>query len=233
METRSIGGLTVSVVGVGCNNFGQRVDAAATSAIVDAALDSGINFFDTADKYGGTLSEEYLGAALQARRNRAVVATKFGLPLEPGQKGGGSPVYVRTAVEASLTRLRTDRIDLYQIHQPDPDTPIAETLAALGDLVREGKVREIGCSKFSAEQLAEAHAAVAEGAPRFVSAQAEYSLLRREGRVEVSTGMRPSWHQAPAFLPVSKRAPDGKVWPQLVGAEWPPLRTTRLHTLAL
>ncbi len=179
METRNIGSLAVSVVGLGCNNFGQRVDAAGAASVVDAALAAGINFFDTADKYGGLRSEEYLGAALGARRSEVIVATKFGLPLGPGMPGGGSPAYVRRAVEASLRRLNTEWIDLYQLHVPDPDTPVADTLGVLGELVREGKVREIGCSKFSAGQLAEAQSAVAAGAPRFVSTQEEYSLLRR------------------------------------------------------
>jgi aryl-alcohol dehydrogenase-like predicted oxidoreductase len=180
MEKRTIGSLAVSVVGLGCNNFGQRVDSAGTARVVDAALAAGINFFDTADKYGGLRSEEFLGAALGTRRADVIVATKFGLPLGPDMPGGGSPAYVRRAVEASLRRLQTDWIDLYQLHVPDPQTPVAETLGVLADLVREGKVREIGCSKFSAGQLAEAAAAAAPGAPRFLSTQEEYSLLRRE-----------------------------------------------------
>jgi aryl-alcohol dehydrogenase-like predicted oxidoreductase len=180
METRAIGSLSVSVVGLGCNNFGGRIDAAATEAVVAAALDAGINFFDTADIYGGTLSEEYLGGALRGRRDEAVVATKFGVPIDDDRKGGGSAAYVRQAADDSLRRLGTDRIDLYQIHVPDQATPIEETLGALDDLVRAGKVREIGCSNFSPEMLDGATAASGERATaRFVSVQNEYSLLRR------------------------------------------------------
>ena len=178
METRKVGSLHVSVVGLGCNNFGRRLDAAQTAAVVDAALDAGINFFDTADVYGGGQSEEFIGRALGSRRNAVVIATKFGNRME-GQGSGASAAYVRQACEASLRRLGTDYIDLYQLHRPDPQVPIAETLGALDELVRAGKVREIGCSNFSAEQIREAEAAHAGGA-RFVSVQNEYSLLKRD-----------------------------------------------------
>lgn len=183
METRRIGSLEVSVVGLGCNNFGRRLDAAATRTVVDAALDAGVNFFDTADMYGGTRSEEFLGRALAGRRERAIVATKFGWAIDETRKGA-SAAYVKRAVEDSLRRLGTDRIDLYQLHKPDPATPIAETLGALGELVRAGKVRELGCSNFSAAQLEEAADAAGDG-PRFVSLQNEYSLLHREPEAEV------------------------------------------------
>ena len=178
METRKVGSLHVSVVGLGCNNFGRRLDAAQTAAVVDAALDAGINFFDTADVYGGGQSEEFIGRALGSRRNAVVIATKFGNRME-GQGSGASAAYVREACEASLRRLGTDYIDLYQLHRPDPQVSIAETLGALDELVRAGKVREIGCSNFSAEQIREAEAAHANGA-RFVSVQNEYSLLKRD-----------------------------------------------------
>src|SRR5215212_4874972 len=148
MEKRRIGSLEVSVIGVGCNNFGKRVDASGTAKVVYAALDSGINFFDTADIYSATQSEEYLGRTLGSRRKDVVLATKFGMPLDETRRGA-KPDYVKQAVEASLRRLKTDYIDLYQLHQPDPETPIEDTLAALDQLVREGKVREIGCSNFS------------------------------------------------------------------------------------
>jgi aryl-alcohol dehydrogenase-like predicted oxidoreductase len=184
MEMRRIGSLAVSAVGLGCNNFGWRLDADATAAVVDAALAAGINFFDTADIYGGTRSEEYLGRALQGRRDQVVLATKFGMAVDERRRGA-RPEYVRQALEDSLRRLKTDRIDLYQLHQPDPEVPIADTLAALDELVRAGLVREIGCSNFSAAQLREAHAAVPEGAARFVSVQNEYSLLQREPEREV------------------------------------------------
>ncbi|MBV8203302.1 MAG: aldo/keto reductase [Acidobacteria bacterium] len=184
MQTRRIGTLEVSVVGLGCNNFGGRLDRAGTRAVVAAALDAGVNFFDTADMYGGTRSEEYLGEALGAQRGQAIIATKFGWRIDD-QRRGAKPDYVRRAAEDSLRRLGTDRIDLYQLHRPDPETPIEQTLEALGELVRAGKVREIGCSGFSAAQLREAQAAVRGGAARFVSVQNEYSLLQREPEREV------------------------------------------------
>jgi aryl-alcohol dehydrogenase-like predicted oxidoreductase len=179
MRTRTIGSLTVSVVGLGCNNFGGRLDAEATARVVQAALDAGINFFDTADIYGGTKSEEYLGLALRGRRDQVVLASKFGIPLDDHRRGA-SPRYVKRAVEDSLRRLDTDRIDLYQLHRPDPDVPIADTLGALDALVQAGKIREIGSSNFSATQIRAADAAVGPGAARFVSVQNEYSLLHRD-----------------------------------------------------
>ncbi len=197
METRRIGSLEVSVVGLGCNNFGGRLDRQGARGVVAAALDAGVNFFDTADMYGETRSEELLGDALGARRDQAIVATKFGWRLDD-QRHGARPAYVRRAVEDSLRRLGTDRIDLYQLHLPDPETPIEQTLAALGELVRGGKVREIGCSNFSAAQLREARAAVRTGAARFVSVQNEYSLLHREPEREVLPECE---RQGLAFMP--------------------------------
>ncbi len=197
METRRIGSLAVSVVGLGCNNFGGRLDRDGVQAVVDAALEAGVNLFDTADMYGDTRSEVLLGQALGGRRDQAVVATKFGWRLDD-QRHGAKPAYVRRAVEDSLRRLGTDRIDLYQLHQPDPETPIAQTLAALEELVRAGKVREIGCSNFSAAQLREAQAAVRDGAARFVSVQNEYSLVQREPEREVLAECE---RQGLAFLP--------------------------------
>ncbi len=179
METRRIGSLDVSVVGLGCNNFGGRLDAGQTASVVDAALDAGINFLDTADIYGKTKSEEFLGRALRGRRDRVVLATKFGMKVDE-QRNGARPEYVRRACEDSLRRLDTDVIDLYQLHTPDATVPIADTLGALDELVKAGKVREIGCSNFSPEQLREAEAAVRPGGARFVSVQNEYSLLHRE-----------------------------------------------------
>ncbi|MEA2694153.1 MAG: hypothetical protein QOJ16_3540, partial [Acidobacteriota bacterium] len=184
METRRIGSLTVSLVGLGCNNFGGRLDADATARVVYAALDAGINFLDTADIYGATKSEEFLGKALAGRRDQVVLATKFGMKVDDARQGA-KPAYVRQAAEDSLRRLATDHIDLYQLHQPDPETPIADTLAAMDELVKSGKVREIGCSNFSAEQIREAEAAVKGGAARFVSVQNEYSLLKRDPEPEV------------------------------------------------
>lgn len=179
MEQRNLGSLSVSVVGLGCNNFGVRLDQSRTTAVVDAALDAGINFFDTADVYGGTRSEVFLGRALEARRSSVIVATKFGSPLDAARPGGAHPGYIRRAVEDSLRRLGTDYIDLYQLHRPDPSVPVADTLGVLGELVREGKVREVGSSNFSAAQIQEAEQA-ASGKARFVSVQNEYSLLMRD-----------------------------------------------------
>ena len=187
MQTRRIGTLDVSLVGLGCNNFGMRIGAAETEAVVGAALDAGITFFDTADVYGGTRSEELLGAALAGRRDEAVVATKFGNQIgdDPTHKGAGRR-WIQQAVEASLRRLGTDRIDLYQLHKPDPDVPIDETLEALDQLVREGKVREIGCSNFSGAMLEEAEKSAADnGVGRFVSVQNQLSLLHREALGDV------------------------------------------------
>jgi aryl-alcohol dehydrogenase-like predicted oxidoreductase len=184
MDTRKIGSLEVTVVGVGTNNFGFRMQDDEVAPVVDAALDEGLNFFDTADAYGA--SEARLGKALGRRRDEVVIATKFGSPIR-GQEGtgGAAPAYVRRAAERSLADLGTDRIDLYQLHRPDPETPIADTLGALGELVAEGKVREIGCSNFSAAQLREAEEAVKQGAPRFVSVQNHYNLLNRSDEAEV------------------------------------------------
>jgi aryl-alcohol dehydrogenase-like predicted oxidoreductase len=197
MKHRRIGSLDVSEVGLGCNNFGSRVDYEGSEAVVRAALDAGVNFFDTADIYGGTRSEEFLGRALGGRRQDVVVATKFGNPVE-GQGKGASPAYVRRALEASLRRLGTDRIDLYQLHTPDPSVPIAETLGALNDLMGEGKIREIGCSNFTVEQLRAANAAARPGLAGFVSVQNEYSLLHREPEQGVLAECE---RQALAFLP--------------------------------
>jgi aryl-alcohol dehydrogenase-like predicted oxidoreductase len=179
MKVRRLGnsGLKVSVVGLGCNNFGMRIDAAQTRAVVDAALDAGVTLFDTADIYGGAKSEEFLGKALGKRRHEIVLATKFGMQIgQDPKKRGGSRKWIMTAVEDSLRRLGTDYIDLYQHHQPDPDTPVDETLRALDDLVTQGKVRYLGCSNYTGWQIADADWTAA-GQSRFVSAQNLYSLL--------------------------------------------------------
>jgi aryl-alcohol dehydrogenase-like predicted oxidoreductase len=180
-DMRRIGSLAVSTVGLGCNNFGGRLDEHATARVVNAALDAGINFFDTADIYGGGgKSEEYLGRALGKRRAEVIVATKFGMRMDDDRRGA-RPEYVRAAAEDSLRRLGTDYIDLYQLHTPDPDVPIAETLGAMNELVQAGKVREIGCSNFSAAQIREAEQTSRDrGFARFVSVQNEYSLLLRD-----------------------------------------------------
>ncbi len=168
----------VSEVGVGCNNFGARLDQAGTTAVVQGALEAGVNFFDTADIYGNLESEVLLGRALGARRDEAIIATKFGVKYD--QSGSqATPEYVKWACEQSLSRLGTDYIDLYQFHFPDPVTPLADTLGAMQELVAEGKVREIGCSNLTAEMLVEARDAAGSG-PRFVSTQCQYSLLYRQ-----------------------------------------------------
>jgi aryl-alcohol dehydrogenase-like predicted oxidoreductase len=194
MSYRRLGnsGLVVSVVGIGCNNFGRKLDADGTRAVVDAAFDAGVTLFDTADIYGTPhgASEECLGAALKGRRDEIVLASKFGMDME-GLNGNdfgarGSRRYIVRAVEASLRRLDTDHIDLYQMHEPDPATPIEETLAALDDQVRSGKVRYLGNSNFTGWQIADADwTARAGGLTPFISAQNQYSLLHREVETEV------------------------------------------------
>ena len=196
METRRIGSLEVSVVGLGTNNFGRSMTADQVPPVVDAALERGVTFFDTADIYGD--SEERLGQALGRRRDRVVLATKFGNSID-GSPAGANPDYVRTAAERSLRRLGTDHIDLYQLHTPDRSTPIAETLGALDELIAAGKVREIGCSNFDAAQLREAAtAADASGGHRFVSVQNHYNLLHRNDEDEVLPECR---RQGLAYLP--------------------------------
>ena len=198
MEKRKIGSLDVSIVGVGCNNFGVRLDEAHTEEVINAAIDDGINLFDTADTYAAGRSEELIGRFLAGRRSQVKIATKFGLEV-PGQGKGARPEYVRRAFEASLKRLRTDYVDLYQQHVPDSDVPIAETLGALNELVVSGQVREIGCSNFSAQQLREAESTATRlGYSRFVSVQNEYSLLHREPEAEV---LPECDRQGIAFLP--------------------------------
>ncbi len=212
METRLIGSLRVSVVGIGCNNFGRRLDQAATDAVVHAALEAGVTLFDTADVYGDTRSEVMLGRALGARRDEAVVATKFGMPIDD-ERYGAAPDYVRRACEDSLARLGTDRIDLYQLHYPDESVPIADTLGALAELVAEGKVREIGCSNFSAAQLREAAAAAGSG-PAFASVQNQYSLLdrspERDGVLEACDELGVAFLP---FYPLANGLLTGKVRP--------------------
>ena len=179
-------GIDVSIVGLGCNNFGRRVDLDGTRAVVDAALEEGINFFDTADIYGRGQSEEYLGEVLQGRRDQVVLATKFGMDMGDGRGPRGSRAYVHNAIDASLKRLRTDTIDYYWYHEPDGVTPMLETLEALHDLVRAGKVRAIGASNFSAAQLEEAAALAEEhGLTPFTAVQNQYSLLVREAEEDV------------------------------------------------
>ena len=189
MEFRNVGrsGLQVSVVGLGCNNFGGRVDAAGTAAVVNKCIEMGITFFDTADVYGRGLSEEFLGPVLKPHRRNIVLATKAAAPMGEGPYWSGlSRKYLIEAVDASLRRLQTDYIDLFQVHFPDAKTPIEETLRALDDIVRAGKVRYIGNSNFAGWQIVEAAwVAKTERLPPFVSAQNEYNLLQRRIETEV------------------------------------------------
>lgn len=196
MDHRPIGPLSISTVGLGCNNFGRKLDQADSTAVVRAALDAGVDYFDVADVYGrgdhsfsgrGT-SEEFLGRALGSHRRDVVVATKFGMSMSDTDQtmSGGAEAWVKRACEDSLRRLQTDYIDLYQMHRPDENTDIAETLGALNELVVAGKVRAIGCSNFTAEQLEEAESiSVETDSARFQSVQNEYSLLRREAEEDV------------------------------------------------
>jgi aryl-alcohol dehydrogenase-like predicted oxidoreductase len=179
-------GLDVSVVGLGCNNFGRRIDLDATRAVVDAALEEGVTFFDTANTYGRGQSEAFLGEVLEGRRDQVTLATKFGMDMGDGKGPRGSRDYIMQAVEASLQRLRTDTIDVYWYHRPDGVTPIAETLEALDELVGRGSVRAVGASNFSAQQLDEADAVARErGITRFTALQNEYSLLVSDAERDV------------------------------------------------
>jgi aryl-alcohol dehydrogenase-like predicted oxidoreductase len=216
IEKRKAGqsGLEVSAIGLGCNNFGLRTDLEQTRAVVDRALALGVTLFDTADRYGdppGT-SETHLGQVLGERRKRIVLASKFGNPMDDsGRMQGASRRYIKIAVEASLRRLKTDWIDLYQMHRPDPETPIEETLRALEDLVREGKIRYAGCSQFSATQIREASAtARAAGVTGLVSAQNEYNLLERRAEREFIPALRDSGIGFIPFYPLAGGLLSGK-----------------------
>jgi len=224
VEYRNLGrsGLQVSVVGLGCNNFGGRVDAAGTKAVVDQCIEEGITFFDTADVYGSGLSEEYLGPALKPHRHDIVIATKASAPMGEGPYWRGtSRKYLIEAVDACLRRLDTDYIDLFQIHTPDANTPVEETLRALDDLVRAGKIRYIGNSNFFGWQIVEAEwTARTEHLTRFVSAQNEYNLLHRDIEAEIGPaceayglGLLPFFPLASGFLTGKYRpnqsAPEG------------------------
>ncbi len=215
MEQRKLGNssITVSAVGLGCNNFGGRMtDIATVRAVVHRALDLGVTLIDTADAYGNKGgSEAFLGRILGSRRKDVVLATKFGLPMKEPGSGGASRHYVTKAAEASLKRLNTDWIDLYQVHYPDPNTPIEETLRGLDDLVRQGKVRAIGCSNFSAEQVNEAQAAAARGKlTPFVSCQDEYSLLVRELERSVIPAMEKHRLSLLPYFPLASGLLTGK-----------------------
>lgn len=210
-EKRMIGTLEVAVAGLGCNNFGTRLDAARTREVVEAALDAGVTLFDTADLYGDGASEEFLGRALGRRRDDVAIATKFGMRKPPAGLTGGHPDWVARACEQSLIRLGTDHIDLYLLHQPDPATPIADTLAAMNRLVEEGKVREIGCSNFSPAQLDEAARAASEHDLRgFACVQNQYSLLHREPEEGVLEACDRLGMSFIPFFPLASGALTGK-----------------------
>ncbi|MDX1657185.1 MAG: aldo/keto reductase [Nitriliruptorales bacterium] len=228
MRQRVIGSLTVSIVGLGCNNLGGRLEAAESERVVRAALDAGVTLFDTADRYGEGRSEEILGAALGDRRDEAIIATKFGLQMgdDPARQGA-SPDWITTAVEDSLRRLGTDYIDLYQLHRPDEDVPIEETLGALDELVHAGKVREIGCSNFSGRQIDEAETAARDHAlARFVSAQNHWNLLHRDVEDEVIPACRRHGLAVLPYYPLASGVLTGKYE---LGEEPPP--GTRLGSI--
>lgn len=223
MRYRALGesGLIVSAVGLGCNNFGWRLDLDGTRAVVDAAIDAGITFFDTADIYGRATaigaSESMLGEVLKGRRDQVVLATKFGhqgadMGYGPAAGGKGGRAYIRRAVEESLRRLGTDHIDLYQLHTPDPVTPLAETLAALHELVVEGKVRYIGSSQFAGWQIADAaRLAQSMGVTPFISAQNHWSMLERGSEIEVVPAARHFGLGVLPFFPLANGLLTGKV----------------------
>ena len=220
MRYRPLGdsGLMVSVTGLGCNNFGRRLDLDATRAVVNAALEAGITLLDTSDTYGnGGGSEELLGEVLTGRRDEVVLATKFGhqdfdMGYGPAAGAKGGRAYIRRAVERSLRRLRTDYLDLYQIHTPDPVTPVAETLSALGELVAEGKVRDLGHSNFTGWQIADAaHVALAAGTAPFISAQNHWSLLERGAETEVVPAARHFGLGVLPYFPLANGLLTGKV----------------------
>jgi aryl-alcohol dehydrogenase-like predicted oxidoreductase len=215
MQERNLGrsGLKVSLVGLGCNNFGARIDLAATKKVVHKALDCGITLFDTADTYGNRGgSEEALAKVLGDRRKDIVLATKFGMPMsDDGRKKGGSRRYIMSAVEDSLRRLKTDWIDLYQLHDYDPSTPIEETLRALDDLVRHGKVRHVGCSNLPAWRVVEAQwTAKAEHLNAFISCQDEYSLLVRGAEKDLMPMMAAYGMSLLPYFPLASGLLTGK-----------------------
>jgi aryl-alcohol dehydrogenase-like predicted oxidoreductase len=222
MRVRRLGPLEVSVVGLGCNNFGGRIDEAATFAVIDAAIDAGVTFFDTSDTYGNQGgSEELIGRALQGRRDQVVLATKWGKPMGDGAERRGSRDYILGAVEASLRRLQTDVIDLYQHHEEDPGTPLEETVATVEQLVAEGTVRAWGTSNYRAETVERVRALASDA---YVSEQSEYSLLRRDAEAdllprcaELGLGFIP-------YFPLASGLLTGKV-----SRDHPPAEGTRLH----
>ena len=243
MRTRMLGdgGPEVSVVGLGTNNFGRRCDLEQTRAVLDAALEAGVTLIDTADIYGDGSSEDYIGRVLEGRRVRVVLATKFGKPMSEGPDvPRGSPEYIRWAVEGSLRRLRTDVIDVYQMHDPDKRTPIDETLGALDELVRAGKVRHVGSSNFTASQVEAADRVARErGTVRFVAAQNRYSLLERAAEEELlpacerlGIGMLPFFPLASGLLTGKYRRGEVATEGRLAGRAIPAEQFDRVEALA-
>jgi len=226
MRTRRLGPLEVSVVGLGCNNFGRRIDEDATRAVVDAAVEAGVTFFDTADIYGGQGgSETILGRVLAGRRERVVLASKFGKPMGDGVERRGARAYIRAALEASLQRLQTDVIDLYQHHEEDPGTPLEETIGTLDELVREGKIRAYGTSNYTPAALERARALAEEA---YVSEQSEYSWLERDAERELLPACERLGLGFIPYFPLASGLLTGKV-----SHEHPPAAGTRLHGRAI
>ena len=222
MRTRKLGPLDVTVVGLGCNNFGGRIDEEATRLVVDAALDAGVTFFDTADIYGNKGgSEEILGRVLQGRRDRVVLATKFGKEMGDGATRRGSRAYILRALDASLRRLQTDVIDLYQHHEEDPDTPLEETIGTLDDLVEQGTIRAYGTSNYEPVSLERAKKIAGRG---YVSEQSEYSWLTRGAEAELLPTCERLGLGFIPFFPLASGLLTGKV-----SRDHPPAEGTRLH----
>lgn len=222
MKTRSLGPLDVSVVGLGCNNFGGRLDEAATRAVVDAAIDAGVTFLDTADIYGNKGgSETFLGRVLEGRRDEIVLATKFGKPMGDGAERRGARDYILRAVDASLERLRTDVIDLYQHHEEDTETPLEETIGTLDELVRAGKIRAFGTSNYRPETLERARELASDA---YVSEQSEYSWLERRAEAELLPTCERLGLGFIPFFPLASGLLTGKV-----SLDRPPAEGTRLH----
>ena len=225
VRTRRLGPLEVAVVGLGCNNFGGRVDETGTRAVIDAALDAGVTFFDTADIYGGGGgSEKLIGKVLEGRRDRVVLATKFGKPMGDGAERRGSRAYVRAAIDASLVRLRTDRVDLYQHHEEDPQTPLEETFETLAELVAEEKVRAVGTSNYAPATLERAAELARSLDLPYVSEQGEYSWLEREAERELLPTCERLGLGFIPYFPLASGLLTGKV-----DRAHPPQPGTRLH----
>jgi aryl-alcohol dehydrogenase-like predicted oxidoreductase len=242
MRTRPLGaeGPEVTVVGLGTNNFGGRIDYDASLAVVDEAIEQGITLFDTADIYSQGTSEEFIGRALEKRRDAVLVATKFGKPMEENPSDRrGSREYIRWAIEGSLRRLRSDYVDVYQMHEPDPNTPIEETLGALDELVREGKVRSIGSSNYSPAQIREADDLARDrGWARFLAAQNEYSFINREAEDELlplcdslGIGVLPYFPLASGLLTGKHRVGQVPTEGRLAGRQIPAARWQKVEAL--